>query len=124
MKKIKIDLKKTFLSALLLFAGLIGFADNKPSFPGGESALNKYISDNLRYPEIAKENGVEGIVAVSFLVLPDGSLQNIKIVRFIDPELEKEAVRIVQGMPAWIPAEKDGTPVEAPSEVDIPFILE
>ena len=117
-------MKKFF--ALLLFSLSIGLlhAQDKPSFPGGETALKKYITENIRYPEIAKENGVEGIVVVGFIVFTDGTLNDIKVVKFIDPDLENEALRIVKGMPLWIPAEKDGTPIEAPSKVEVPFILE
>ena len=118
-------MKKLFLaSALFAAAFLSARADDKPSFPGGEEALKNYLTQNTRYPAIAKENGVEGIVAVGFIVMPDGSLREIKVIRFIDPDLENEAIRVVTAMPAWIPAEKDGTPIEAPSKVDVPFILE
>ena len=113
------------LASLALIGGfLFSFADTPPSFPGGDNALKKYVEENTRYPEIAKENGVEGIVVVGFLVMTDGSLQEIKVVKFVDPDLEKEAVRVVNGMPNWIPAEKDGAKVEAPAKVDVPFILE
>lgn len=116
-------MKKLILTGILMIGSLIAFADDKPSFPGGDAALKKYIESNTHYPEIAKENGVEGIVVVGFMVMPDGSLQEVKIVKFIDPDLEKEAIRVVNGMPAWIPAEKEGSPVKAPAKVDIPFIL-
>lgn len=112
--------------ALIAFLGLAlsGYADNKPSFPGGDAALQEYLAKNTRYPESAKENGIEGIISVGFVVLPDGRLQEVKVIRFVDPDLEKEAVRVVVAMPAWIPAEKDGTPIEAPAKVDVPFLLE
>lgn len=115
----------------ILIAGLMGIyvpsilaQDKAPSFPGGEEALKQYLKDNTKYPEIAQENGVEGIVEVGFIVMIDGKLQNIKVIKFIDPDLEKEAIRVVSGMPAWIPAEKDGSPIEAPASVNVPFLLE
>lgn len=117
-------MKKILALLTLISSSLLVFADEKPSFPGGEEALKKYVAEHTKYPEIAKENGIEGIVVVGFIVTTDGTLDNLKIVKFIDPDLEKEAIRVVSGMPAWIPAEKDGTPIEAPSTVDIPFILE
>lgn len=119
-------MKKLFAVATLFLAGVSFhlYAGDKPGFPGGDSALKKYLSENVRYPEISKENGVEGIVTVGFVVNTDGSLNNVKVLKFIDPDLEKEAVRVVSGMPAWIPAEKNGTPIEAPSQVEIPFVLE
>lgn len=117
-------MKKIFITLILGMVSLISFADDKPSFPGGDDALKAYIQKNTQYPEIAKENGVEGIVSVGFLVMPDGSIQEVKVIKFIDPDLEKEAVRVVVGMPAWIPAEKEGVAIEAPAKVDIPFILD
>ncbi|MCH5229052.1 MAG: energy transducer TonB [Muribaculaceae bacterium] len=117
-------MKAIFTSLALLIGTLFCLADTAPSFPGGDQAMKKYISENTRYPASAKDNGVEGIVTVGFLVATDGSLQQMKVVKFVDPDLEKEAIRVVSGMPKWIPAEKNGTPLEAPSKVDIPFILE
>lgn len=112
------------LLMLLCFSSLLSMADNPPSFPGGQGALEEYLAKNTRYPDIAKENGVEGIVPVGFIVLTDGNLTQIKVIKFIDPDLEKEALRVVGTMPVWIPAEKDGHPIEAPAKVEVPFILE
>ena len=118
-------MKKIFLGIGILVSCCLGLqAKEQPEFPGGDAALQKFLKENVKYPEIAKENGVEGIVVVGFLVTTDGSLTNMKVVKFVDPDLEKEAVRVVTIMPAWIPAEKDGTPFEAPSQVDVPFLLE
>ena len=117
-------MKKILLSLLIATGFLSLNARETPSFPGGDEALGKYLSENTRYPEIARENGVEGIVVVGFMVMPDGSLRSVQVVTFIDPDLEREAVRVVTTMPAWIPAEKNGTPIEAPSKVSVPFILE
>lgn len=111
-------------SAFLPFLSLIMRGEDTPVFPGGPDAMNKYVASKTRYPDVAKENGIEGIVVIGFMVQPDGSLTEIKVLRFIDPDLEREALRVVSGMPKWIPATKDGTPIEAPSKVDIPFILE
>lgn len=112
------------MAILAMSLGMNVYADDKPQFPGGEEALKKYVKDNTHYPETAKENGVEGIVVVDFIVEVNGQLQNLKVEKLVDPDLETEAMRIVKGMPAWIPAEKDGAPVEAPAKVEIPFILE
>lgn len=109
---------------MLMAGGILAtWADDKPSFPGGEEAMKKYISENTRYPEISREMGVEGVVTIGFIVEPDGSIKDAKVVKPVDPDLEKEALRVVNGMPAWEPAQKEGTPVEAPSKVDVPFIL-
>lgn len=95
-----------------------------PSFPGGEAAMEEYIATNMKYPATAKENGVEGVVGVTFVVKVDGSIGNIKIKRMVDPDLESEAVRLVKGMPAWTPANDNGVAVEQPADINISFTLE
>ena len=117
-------MKKFILTILGLCAFSAAMAIETPTFPGGESEMTRYIMSNLRYPAEAKENGVEGIVTIGVTVTPEGTLSDLKVIKFVDPDLEKEALRIVGGMPAWIPADKDGVPVAAPTKVDIPFLLE
>lgn len=121
-----IKVMKKYIFALCAMAGIAfgAYAGDVPTFPGGDEALKEYIAQNTKYPEHARELGVEGIVSVQFVVLPDGSIGSIKIVRMVDPDLEQEAIRVVKGMPAWNPAEKDGKPVEANAKVDVPFVLE
>lgn len=119
---------KKIIMSLLLAMGIgtsAAFAaTTAPSFPGGDTALQTYLSTNMKYPAPAKENGVEGVVAVVFTVKPDGTIGNIKIKRMVDPDLESEAIRLVKGMPKWTPGNDNGTPVEAPAEVDINFVLD
>lgn len=113
---------KRLLTIIVFVAAFIAgawAADTAASFPGGKKAQDEFIAKNLVYPEMARENGVEGVVTVSFTVKADGSVGNIKIKRMIDPDLEAEAIRIVKKMPAWTPATKDGKAVD--STVDIPF---
>lgn len=117
-------MRKIFALLLLSVVSLCMYAEETPGFPGGAPALKKYLTENVRYPQIAKENGIEGVVVVGFIVFTDGTLNDIKILKFVDPELETEVVRVVKGMPAWIPAEKNGAPIEAPSKVEVPFILD
>lgn len=118
-------MKRLFLSMIMASGVAISMqAGDVPEFPGGETALNKYLAENVKYPAVAKENGVEGVVAVQFIVHTDGTLGTIKIVRMVDPDLEQEAVRVVKNMPAWIPAEENGNPIEAPAQVNVPFVLE
>lgn len=74
-----------------------------PEFPGGKSALSVYISNNLRYPADAMESGVEGQVLVGIVVNTDGSLASATIVRSLDPELDREALRVIRNMPRWNP---------------------
>lgn len=117
-------MKKLLLTiAMVLGIGAGASAADKPTYPGGQEALDTYIATNMKYPATAKENGVEGVVAVVFTVKADGTIGNIKIKRMVDPDLESEAIRLVKNMPAWTPADKNGTPVDAPAEVNINFEL-
>lgn len=70
-----------------------------PQFHGGGDALNKYLLNNLKYPVVAEENGIQGLVNVSFIVRRDGTITDIKAVGAVDPSLAKEAVRLVKAMP-------------------------
>lgn len=118
-------MKKTALTlaaALGISAG--AWAVTPASFPGGAAAEKEYIAANLKYPQTAKDNGIEGVVRVQFTVKADGSIGNIQIKRMVDPDLENEAILLVKNMPAWIPANDNGTPVESVAETDITFTLE
>lgn len=118
-------MKKLIIILMATLGIAIGaMAAEKPAFPGGTKALDAYITNNLKYPQTAKDNGIEGVVAVVFTVKADGTVGNIKIKRMVDPDLEAEAIRLVKGMPKWIPADKDGVPVDAPAEVNVNFTLE
>ncbi|MDI9551186.1 MAG: energy transducer TonB [Bacteroidota bacterium] len=78
--------------------------EQKPSFMGGDAnEFSKWVNSRLEYPEIAKENGVQGRVTLQFTVNPDGSVSNIKVLRGVDPSLDKEAVRVVSLSPKWEP---------------------
>ena len=118
-------MKRFIFSIAIMIAGVLSMlALDTPQYPGGEEALGEYISANLKYPELAKENGIEGVVNVCFVVNVDGTLSNIKIERMVDPDLEEEAKRLVKDMPAWIPAEKDGAKIAAPAKVTVDFSLQ
>ena len=114
---------------ILSLALLVGFMmsvyaqTSQPSFPGGDEALMQYLADNVCYPEIAAEMGIEGVVTVEFTVKADGSIADAKIVRMVDPDLEEEALRLVNSMPRWTPASDNGTPTEARYSLPIKFRL-
>ncbi|MBQ0136525.1 MAG: energy transducer TonB, partial [Bacteroidales bacterium] len=73
--------------------------ENKPEFPGGDAAMMKYLSENIKYPVIAQENGIQGRVICQFVVNKDGSIVDINVVRSVDPSLDKEAIRVIKSMP-------------------------
>jgi TonB family protein len=92
-------------------------------FPGGQEELMKYISENLRYPQQARETGTQGLVYVTFVVERDGSLTDIKILRDIGSGCGEEAVRIVKSMPKWIPAKQRGKAVRMQFNLPVKFTL-
>ncbi|MBR5644932.1 MAG: energy transducer TonB [Salinivirgaceae bacterium] len=97
--------------------------ENMPEFPGGDVALRTYIAQNVKYPEIAKENGLSGKVFVQFVINQKGEVQDVKIARGVDPALDKEAIRVVQGLPKWKPGSQRGKPVRVSYTVPINFQL-
>ena len=98
--------------------------EQMPSFPGGPSALMEWLSNNVKYPVVAQENGVQGRVVVSFVVERDGSITDVKVVRGVDPSLDREASRVVRAMPRWIPGKQNGSAVRVKYNVRVAFRLQ
>lgn len=101
----------------------MGMVEQKPSFPGGDSEMYKWISNNLVYPSAAAEEGVSGKVSVQFVVEKDGSLTNVKVIRGKHSALDQEAVRVIRKMPKWIPGRNNGAPVRVIYMLPITFKL-
>jgi len=122
MKKISLFMAAIALSFTAM--GQTAKSDTVPAqYPGGPEAMAKYINSNLRYPKASADNGIEGVVNVKFTIFSDGKLGKIGIVRLADPDLEAEGIRLVKGMPAWIPAQYKGNAVESDTTVNILFQL-
>jgi periplasmic protein TonB len=100
------------------------FVESMPSFPGGEAAMFKFINDNLKYPEEAKENKIEGKVFVSFIVDTDGSIQDVKVKRGIVSGCNEEAIRLVSSMPKWVPGKQNGKAVRVSFNLPVVFRLQ
>lgn len=98
--------------------------EEMPEFPGGELALRKYIASAIKYPTVAQENGIQGTVFISFVVDRDGGVSNVKIVRGVDPSVDKEAMRVVSTLPKWKPGKQRGKPVRVSYSVPIHFRLD
>ncbi|MBQ3895624.1 MAG: energy transducer TonB [Paludibacteraceae bacterium] len=79
-----------------------------PEFPGGDQALFKFLSSNLKYPSDAKKDSIQGRVICRFTIDTDGSITDIRVLRSVHPSLDAEAVRVLSAMPKWTPAETDG----------------
>lgn len=92
-------------------------------FPGGQAALMKWLSSNIRYPENAQQNGVQGRVIVKFVVEKDGSISNAQVVKGVDKDLDQEALRVVKRMPKWQPGKNNGQAVRAYFTLPVSFKL-
>lgn len=97
--------------------------EQNPMFPGGNEALMKWLSKNLKYPASAQENGIQGRVLVQFVVNKDGSIVEPKVIRSVDPALDKEALRVVSAMPKWQPGKQRGKTVRVRFTLPVTFRL-
>jgi TonB family protein len=97
--------------------------EGMPAFPGGEEAMMKYIAKNLRYPLSAQLQGIEGRVVVRFVVNKDGSIKDIEILRSLNPECDREAVRVIKNMLNWTPGRQNGIAVPVYYTFPITFKL-
>ena len=101
------------------------FVEEMPSFRGGGlDAFRQYIKENTRYPEAAAEVGIQGKVQVAFVVEPDGSVGRVRVVRSVDPILDKEAVRVVKSSPKWTPGKQRGKPARVGYTIPVVFFLQ
>jgi protein TonB len=98
--------------------------ESAPEFPGGEAGLFEYLSDNLKYPEMAKEASISGRVYVTFVVEKDGSITGVRVLRGIGGGCDEEAVRVVMNMPRWKPGYQRTIPVRVQFNLPIKFTLE
>jgi tonB family C-terminal domain len=95
--------------------------DEMPSFPGGLEELYKWIDNNVQYPAVARENGIEGRVILKFIVEKDGSLSDSTVIHSVHPMVDREALRLVGQMPKWNPGKRAGIPVRVRCCLPIKF---
>lgn len=98
--------------------------EQMPEFPGGEKELMKYLNDNIQYPVIAAENGIQGRVTLEFVVSETGAISDVKVIQKLDPSCDKEAMRVIQSMPKWIPGMQNGRAVKVYYTVPVTFRLQ
>lgn len=97
--------------------------EDAPEFPGGTQALLDYLRKNIKYPQICRENNIQGRVLVSFVVNKDGAIVDPQVVKSVNPSLDKEALRVISGMPNWKPGSQRGKPVRVKYTVPVNFRL-
>ena len=130
-----VSLKVALMMLVLLFSFMTSTAQTKkndmvfdvvevmPQYPGGPIAMLKYLMENIKYPEQAMKEGIQGRVAVRFIVEKDGSISDVKPILSVHPLLNKEAVRVVESMPKWTPGKHNGKPVRVRFNVPVMFKL-
>ena len=130
-----VSLKVALMMLVLLFSFTTSTAQTKkndmlfsvvevmPQYPGGQIAMLKYIMENMKYPEQAMKEGIQGRVTVRFIVEKDGSISNVSPIHPVHPLLDKEAIRVVESMPKWSPGKQKGKPVRVQLIVPIMFKL-
>lgn len=95
--------------------------EDVPTFPFGD--VSKWIAKNVKYPQIAAENNIQGKVFMNFVIEKDGSITDVKVLRGVDPALDKEAIRVIKSMPKWKPGKQRGKPVRVSFNLPITFTL-
>lgn len=105
-------------------AEIFTVVESMPEFPGGTGELYKYLGTSIKYPPLAKESGIQGRVFVNFVVEPNGSISNVKVLRGIGGGCDEEAIRVVEAMPKWKPGKQRGKPVRVSYNLPIKFTLQ
>ncbi|MDE5750449.1 MAG: energy transducer TonB, partial [Duncaniella sp.] len=98
--------------------------EQKPQFPGGDAALMKWLGEHIKYPPMAAENNIQGRVTVQFVVTKTGAVGEVKVVRGKDPDLDKEAVRVVKSLPKFVPGKMNGHAVNVWYTLPVQFKLQ
>lgn len=103
---------------------IFNVVEQMPEFPAGQSALTSYLVNKLYYPEIARQNNIQGKVICNFVINEDGNITNVKVVKSLSKECDAEAVRVISNMPKWKPGKQNGKPVKTYMNLPINFKLE
>jgi len=105
-------------------AEIFTVVEEQPGYPGGEEARIRYLQESIKYPEEAKELGIQGKVFVTFVVEVDGSITDVRVLRGIGGGCDEEAIRVVKSMPKWVPGKQRGVPVRVQFNLPIKFTLQ
>ena len=98
--------------------------EQMPTFPGGEAALMKWLQSHLQYPQLAAENNIQGRVVVQFVVTKSGAIGEVKVVRSVDRDLDREAIRVCKSLPKFVPGRQNGQPVSVWYTLPVTFKLQ
>jgi protein TonB len=123
-EEIKVEETKTQVIEQEAPKEIFTVVEEQPGYPGGDEARIKFLQENIKYPEEAKELGVQGKVFVTFVVEVDGSITDVRVLRGIGAGCDEEAVRVVKSMPRWVPGKQRGQPVRVQFNLPIKFTLQ
>ncbi len=105
-------------------AEIFTVVEESPGFPGGDEKLYEFLAKNMKYPQMARESGIQGVVYVTFVVEPDGSISNVRVLRDIGGGCGEEAIRVVKAMPRWTPGKQRGKAVRVQFNLPVKFTLQ
>ena len=121
---VKVNYVPTEVSRKLQGTAVFEVVEEMPEFPGGVDAMMEYLQKELRYPESAKEKGIQGRVTVQFIIDKEGNVTNSKVTRSVDKDMDAEAIRLVKAMPKWKPGKQRGKAVRVKYTVPVTFKLQ
>jgi protein TonB len=104
-------------------AEIFTVVEDQPTFPGGDEARIRFLQNNIKYPQMARESSIQGTVYVTFVVERDGSVTDVRVLRGIGGGCDEEAIRVIKAMPKWVPGKQRGKPVRVQFNMPIKFTL-
>jgi protein TonB len=122
--KIEAYIPPVFEEEIVVEEEIFIVVEDPPSFPGGDEARIRFLSENIRYPQMARESGIQGTVFVTFVVERDGSVTDVRVLRGIGGGCDEEAIRVIRAMPRWNAGKQRGRPVRVQFNMPIRFTLQ
>ena len=124
VQKVETEQPKTTITHSVSTNGIYDVVEKMPEYPGGDQALMEFLSKHIKYPTVAQESGIQGKVILGFVVSKRGKVEDVQILRSLDPNLDKEALRVVKLLGHWIPGEQDGKKVAVRYTLPVVFRLQ
>ena len=124
VQKSKIEKIQSTISSTPDSAGVYDVIEKMPEYPGGEQALIEFLSNNIKYPVTAQDKGIQGRVIIGFIIDKEGKVKQATVLRGVDAELDKEALRVVNLLENWVPGEQKGEKVSVRYTLPISFRLQ
>lgn len=124
VQKAETEQPKTTITHTVSSNRIYDVVEKMPEYPGGDQALMEFLSKHIEYPTVAQNNGIQGKVILGFVVSKTGKVEDVQIIRSLDPSLDKEALRVVKQLGNWIPGEQKGEKVSVRYTLPVVFRLQ